>query len=187
MSLGSHRFRWIDDVLKFWFVDLVPKDWWNGSPELDARIEERYWPLLDALTRSPPDAAMLDARGHAAAVIVFDQFSRQIFRGRAEAFATDGEARRLTIDAIDRGLDIELSPAERQFLYMPLMHAEDADLQRRSVERFGLIGEPHGLRSALAHRATFLRFGRFPYRNEALGRPSTPEERAFLASHPQPE
>lgn len=175
---------WIDDVLRFWFDELKPKDWWAGTPAVDTRVRERFALLLDSLIEKPPAPAALDARGHVAGVIVFDQFSRQLHRGGPLAFANDAIARSLTRDAVDRGLDAALAPPQRQFLYMPLMHSESVDDQLRSIALFTTLGVDGGLRSAEDHRRTIDRFGRFPYRNAALGRPSTDEERRFLAEYP---
>ena len=172
---------WVDEVLQFWFVALRPKDWWSGTPEVDAIVRHRFDVLLESLGRDPPDAVSLDARGHVAAILVFDQFPRHIHRGSALAFATDPLALALTLDAIDRKLDDALSRNERHFLYLPLMHAEDADVQARSLTMFERLADRGALRSAIAHRKTFARFGRFPYRNAALGRISTAEEKEFLA------
>ena len=177
---------WIDRVLRFWFETLRPKDWWSAAPEIDARIREQFAPLLATLTEDPPDVATLDARGHVAAVIVLDQFSRQLHRGSALAFANDAAARAIANDAVARGLDAGLTQQERQFLYMPLMHSESMDDQLRSIALFTALGEAGGLRSAEDHRRTIDRFGRFPYRNAVLGRESTDEERAFLVEHPGP-
>ncbi len=177
---------WVDEVIGFWFDTLRPVDWWSASPAIDGLCRERFGPLLDTLSADPPVPSTLDARGHLAAVLVFDQFPRHLFRGSARACATDALAVALTVDAIDRGLDTSLRQPERQFLYMPLMHAEDGALQQRSLAMFGRLDDPRSLRSARAHHDTYTRFGRFPYRNDALDRPSTAEECAFLAKKPGP-
>ena len=177
---------WIDDVLGLWFDEVEPKDWWSAATGIDDRIRERFGALQAALADHPPDVAPLDARGHLAVVIVFDQFPRNLYRGSPRAFATDGLALATALDAIDRGMDASLTRSGRQFLYMPLMHAEDAQLQRRSVELFTRLGDRQALRSATAHRETIERFGRFPHRNGALGRASTAEERSFLAEQSRP-
>ncbi len=171
-----------DAVIAFWFDDLRPADWWRATPAIDARVHDRFAALHAALARTPPEAASLDARGHLAAIVVFDQFSRHLFRGTAAAFATDGLAVALADDAIARGLDVVLPPVQRHFVWMPLMHAEDRDLQRRSVALFATLDDPRALRTAERHRATIERFGRFPARNAALGRTSTADEAAYLAT-----
>jgi uncharacterized protein (DUF924 family) len=133
---------------------------------------------------APPDPAGLDGKGHVAAVIVFDQFSRNMFRRSPEAFATDPLALALAQDAIARNLDLSLHPREQHMLYMPFMHAEDRALQEKSVELFARIGIPGVADFAQRHKAVIDRFGRFPTRNQALKRPSTPEEIAFLNARP---
>jgi uncharacterized protein (DUF924 family) len=115
-----------------------------------------------------------------AAVIVLDQFSRNIFRGTPRAFATDPIARRLARQAIGRGLDIEMTNAERLFVYLPFEHSEDRQDQALSVHLFGQLGNENWTRYALAHQSIIDRFGRFPHRNAILGRTSTPDELAIL-------
>jgi uncharacterized protein (DUF924 family) len=178
---------WVDDVLAFWFDELSPADWWRADARLDETIRLRFGALRERLVRLPPKLDELDARGHVAAVIVLDQFSRNLLRGSRAAFDADAVALDVTLDAIERSLDVELAPPERQILYMPLMHSESPDIQARSLERFALLSDPRTLRSAKQHAETIRRFGRFPYRNEALGRASTAEELAYLAKHPTPE
>lgn len=185
------RPAWADAVLAFWFGELSPKDWWSASPALDARIAERFGARYRSLRDVPPQLAPLDARAHVALVIVYDQFARQLHRGSAHAFGTDPLALAVACDAIDRGLDAALERSERHFLYMPFMHSEDAAMQLRSIALFTALAsagpdQAQALRSAEDHRATIERFGRFPYRNAALGRHSTDEERAFLVEHPGP-
>src|SRR5512147_3224785 len=99
---------WIDDVLHFWFDQLQPEDWFSGRPELDDLIWERFGDLRQDMKAAPPDPAELDGKGHVAAVIVFDQFSRNMFRRSKEAFATDAIALALAQDAIARNLDLAL-------------------------------------------------------------------------------
>ncbi len=177
---------WIQSVTHFWFSELGPKDWFAVNPAVDATVRARFLDLYRAMKSAPPDAARLDADGHLAAVIVFDQFPRNLFRGTAEAFATDALALRLSDDAVARGLDEGLGVHERQFLYMPHMHSEEPAVQARSVELFDSLGFPEALLAALDHKDVIDRFGRFPYRNKALGRASTPDEEAFLKVHPSP-
>lgn len=175
---------WIPQVLNFWFEQLEPAAWFSGAPELDDIIWDRFGDLRQELKATPPDPADLDAAGHVAAVIVFDQFSRNMFRRSAEAFAADPLALALAEDAIARNLDLALHPREQQFLYMPFMHAEDRALQARCVELFSKLGIPGVVEFAEQHKAVIDRFGRFPHRNKALKRESTPEEIAFLNAKP---
>ena len=130
--------------------------------------------------RHPPDAATLDARVTLATVIVLDQFSRNLHRGTAAAFATDVPALARARAAVDAGLDSSMRRVERQFLYMPFMHAEDLAEQERSLQLFEALGDRDALRSARRHHDQIVRFGRFPARNAALGRASTADEVAWL-------
>jgi len=174
--------QWVDDVLGFWFEELKPEDWFSGAVEVDDAIALRFAALRQAVKESPPSINQFDARGHLATVVVLDQFSRNLFRGRAEAFAADPVALTYAFHAIAQGLDAAMVMSERHFLYMPFMHAEDMKLQDRSVELFARLGQPDLLGYAEQHRAVIARFGRFPARNAALGRDSTPAEREYLES-----
>jgi uncharacterized protein (DUF924 family) len=170
--------RWIADVHAFWFEDLQPEAWFRSDPTVDATIRERFSDLhasmmLDPIFPTTPKAAV-------AAVIVLDQFSRNMFRGTPAAYAADPFALRLSQAAIATEFDRRLSVAERQFLYMPFQHSEDLAVQRRSVELFGSLVMPDQLGFAEEHRAIIERFGRFPHRNAILGRQTTPDEVEFL-------
>jgi uncharacterized protein (DUF924 family) len=175
---------WIPQVLHFWFEELSPEDWFAGKPELDDIIWDRFGDLRQELKAAPPDAADLDGKGHLAAVIVFDQFSRNMFRKSPEAFATDGLALALANDAVDRNLDLSLHPREQHILYMPFMHAEDREMQALCVELIAKLGIPGILDFAESHKRVIDRFGRFPHRNKVLKRESTPEEMEFLSAKP---
>ena len=175
---------WIGAVLHFWFEQLAPTDWFAGRPELEDLIWDRFGDLRQDMKAAPPDPETLDGLGHVAAVIVFDQFSRNMFRRSAEAFATDPIALALSQHAIDNNLDLALHPHEQHFLYMPFMHAEDRAMQAKSLELITRIGMPDLLPFAQQHQAVIDRFGRFPTRNKALKRESTPEEIAFLSAKP---
>lgn len=169
---------WQESVIRFWFDELGQDDWFSARPEVDAAIRARFGELHAALKQDPPDLDALDAEGHVAAVIVFDQFSRNLFRRSAEAYATDGLALALARHAVDNGLDESLGPGQRQFLYLPFMHSEDRAMQGRSVALFARL--PDVVRYAEHHKSVVDRFGRFPHRNAMLGRPSTEAELAFL-------
>jgi uncharacterized protein (DUF924 family) len=181
---GAARVAWIESVNSFWFVELEPDDWFSARPELDAQIRARFGSLYADLKAHPPGAEQLQADGHIAAVIVFDQFSRNLFGQSAEAFATDELALNLARHAVDEELDRALRPRQRQFLYMPFMHSEAPEMQTRSLMLFSSIGIPGLIGYATQHKEIIDRFGRFPHRNAALGRTSTPEEREFLLREP---
>jgi uncharacterized protein (DUF924 family) len=172
---------WARDVLRFWFETLKPQAWFHTDPTVDAEIRVRFLGLHERLKTTPPEPE--DAETALAAVIVFDQFPRNLFRGRPEAYATDALALGLARAAIAAGLDRGLEDRERMFLYMPFHHSEDRADQQRSVELFATLDVPGALQSAQGHKAVVDRFGRFPHRNAALGRVSTPEEIEHL-KHP---
>jgi len=192
------------DVLDFWFGDGLQLDWpsddrqalwFGGGAEQDESIRRRFGALVDSAfaggladwERTPPTRLAL--------LIVLDQFSRNVYRSQARAFAGDARAQKLVLAALAEGEDKALARVGRVFLYMPLMHAEDLALQERCVACFtGLhANSPHSLRQTLAgnlhfaieHRDTIQRFGRFPHRNAALGRASSAEEEAFLKDGPR--
>ena len=169
---------WIADVYRFWFDDLQPEAWFRPDPAVDARIRERFSDLHRSLMLNPVSATTPEAA--VAAVIVFDQFSRNMFRGTPAAYAADPLALRLSETAIAAGLDQRLSARERLFLYMPFQHSEDHAVQRRSIELFTDLGVAEHLDFAERHRVIIERFGRFPHRNAVLERPSTPAEVEFL-------
>lgn len=180
MTAGRDPSR-IGEVLGFWFGELGPEDWFGGGGEIDARIRERFLDLHEALRdEGVPEPWRATARGLLAAVIALDQFPRNLYRGDPRAFAADAAALRLAKEALDRGCDRELSEDERKFLYLPFEHSEDPAEQARSVALFSALGDEIGLDHAVRHKAVVDRFGRFPHRNEALGRPSSPEEIEFL-------
>jgi uncharacterized protein (DUF924 family) len=170
---------WVDAVLTFWFEELRPAAWFRTDPKVDEEIRRRFLDVWERFKAAPPDVG--DARAAVAAAVVLDQFPRNLFRGRPEAFATDAQALRIARAALANGWDRGLSEPERQFLYMPFQHSEDADDQRRSVELFSTLAIPDAARSAQQHKALIDRFGRFPHRNAVLGRVSTPEEVEHLA------
>jgi uncharacterized protein (DUF924 family) len=176
-------------VLDFWFRDLAPREWFaDGGPELDERIHTRFGTLVAAARRGALDHWATSPRGRLALIILLDQFPRHCFRGTPEAYASDPQAQALAAEGVAARMDEQLAFAERQFFYMPLMHAEDRDLQALSMERFDSLREEADavLRWAAGHRKIVYRFGRFPHRNEILGRTSSPEEEAFLSSDENP-
>ncbi|HEX4893936.1 MAG TPA: DUF924 family protein [Hyphomicrobiaceae bacterium] len=171
---------WVGEVLDFWFRELTREQWFRRDDQVDQTIRARFSALHDSLAGQdlPPRAAT--ARHALAAVIVLDQFPRNMFRGTPRAFATDTQARAVAQAALEAGLDTPLTTCERLFLYLPLEHSEDPEDQRLAVALISALGDPELTRYAIAHQTIIDRFGRFPHRNAILGRPSTPEEIAFL-------
>ena len=170
----------IDKVLAFWFEELTPDDWFGGGETVDDRIRERFLALHEALRDEVPESWRATARGMLAAVIALDQFPRNLYRGDAQAFAADPSALALATEGIERGLDQAMSKDERKFFYLPFEHSEDPAVQARSVELFAALEDEDTLGYAIRHKEIIDRFGRFPHRNEVLGRESTLEEIEFL-------
>ena len=181
MTIAENR---IDEILRFWFEELQPQDWFVRSEAVDRTIRARFLGVHDELSRGAELAVPASAREALAAVIVLDQFPRNLFRGSPRAFATDALALSLAQQAIAAGLDRKLSTQERMFLYMPFQHAEDRVVQERSVELFASLGAAESLDFARRHKEVIDRFGRFPHRNAALGRESTPQELEFMQQDP---
>jgi uncharacterized protein (DUF924 family) len=174
-------------VLEFWFgVPPGPSrvEWFRKDEAFDARIRDRFGPLHEAASRRALDGWRAAPESMLALVVVLDQFSRNLYRGDARAFAQDAYALECANEAITRGDDTRLLPVHRQFLYLPLEHSEDIADQERCVElmrSLEVYPETKGLTEwAEKHRVIIARFGRFPHRNAALGRASTPEEIEFL-------
>lgn len=167
-------------VLAFWFDELTPEQRFAKDAAIDATIRRRFGGLHAALSQQVPDAWTADPRALLAAVIVLDQFSRNLYRDDPRAFARDAVALDLARRAIERGDDRRMDPVERQFLYMPFMHSEHAGDQARCVALMRMTGNAEAIDFAEQHRAIIDRFGRFPHRNEVLGRTTTAEEAEFL-------
>lgn len=178
---GASEHDWARAVLDFWF-GLTREQWFAKDEATDRVIGERFGTLREEVVRSGAEGWREHSGELLAAIILVDQFSRNLFRGRAEAFAHDALAQELTLLAIANGWEARYGADERAFLYLPLEHAEDMPLQRLSVERYVALGDADYLTYARDHAAVIERFGRFPSRNAALGRESTPEERDWLAA-----
>lgn len=170
------------DVIKFWFEDHGHEDWFGGKPEFDAEIAAAFGETRAAAARGEAWAWRSTPQGRLAEIIVLDQFSRQLFRSRAEAFATDGMALALAQEAVGGGHHHFLPMPKRMFFLLPFMHSESPEMQRESVRLHMALGAPDILKYAEGHAALIERFGRFPRRNAALGRASTPEELDYMAT-----
>jgi uncharacterized protein (DUF924 family) len=170
------------DILTFWFERHGPADWFAANPDFDAAIRATFAETHAALARGEGFSWRSTPQGRLAEIIVLDQFSRQLHRGEAAAFASDPMALALAQEAIAGGHHHFLEPQKRMFMLMPLMHAESLVVQRESVRLFTALGLPEGLKAAEGHLDLIRRFGRFPRRNAALGRVSTPEEEVYIAA-----
>ncbi len=182
------------DVLRFWFGDPAGPEWgshrtawFEKNEEFDSEIRDRFGRDVEKASAGGRDSWQETAEGALALIVVLDQFPRNIFRGRPEAFAADAKARSVARRAVDRGLDRRLTAVQCLFVYLPFEHSENLADQRRCVALFsGILGEFDEERreaarfSVYRHCEIIERFGRFPHRNEVLGRRSTAEELAFL-------
>jgi uncharacterized protein (DUF924 family) len=171
---------WVGDVIRFWFEELGDTHWFAKSEKIDAQICDRFLQLHQRLVVH--DGLGVSApRPTLAAIIVLDQFSRNLFRADARAFSADHIARRLSRTGIARRCDAEIKNSEEKyFFYLPFEHSEDLEDQVLAYTMIGQLGNEKWMRSAAAHMRIIKRFGRFPHRNKALKRPSTAEELAFL-------
>jgi uncharacterized protein (DUF924 family) len=167
-------------VIHFWCDELRPEQHWTKDPELDRIIAERFGKLRDEVLRTKAIAWRDTPETLAAAIILLDQFSRNMFRGSAKAFEADPLALELCNLALERGWVDKLPKPLPSFILMPLQHSENMEDQERSVAEFR-DRDPLNYKYALLHRDQIKRFGRFPGRNQALGRVSTPEEREVIA------
>lgn len=167
-------------VLRFWFDESTPEQWFEKSDDFDRVIESRFGALHAAACRGDCDDWAETADGVLALILVLDQFSRNLFRDDPRAFAQDAKALLLAKGAIAKGFDMAVSEDRRVFFYVPFEHSEDLADQEASLPYFEALTNKEYLRYAVAHRDIIARFGRFPHRNAVLGRESSPEESEFL-------
>lgn len=167
-------------ILRFWFEELTPAQWWRSDPELDETIRRRFAAVHAAACAGELAHWRDTAPGRLAEILVLDQFSRNLYRSRAAAFAADGMALVLAQEAVRAGADQQLPVQQRAFFYLPWMHSESLRLHDEALRLFSAPGLEGNLQAEHQHRAILERFGRYPHRNAALGRVSTPEEDAFL-------
>lgn len=171
-----------DDILSFWFVEHGEPDWFGGKPEFDAALTARFAETHAGVACGEAAWWRATPSGRLAEVIVLDQFSRQLHRKRPEAFASDAMALRLAQDAVAAGDDMRVEPRRRMFFYMPYMHSEDLAVHEEAIRLFTALGDAETLKFEIMHRDCIARFGRYPRRNAALGRISTPEEIEYINS-----
>jgi len=169
-----------EEVLQFWFEESGPKSWWAADPAFDARIRARFGALHARAALGELHDWRATPRGRLAEIIVLDQFSRNLHRGSAAAFAQDLAALILAQEAVAAGALAEFSPVERAFLLLPYMHSESRAIHVEAERLYREFAPPENHDFELRHKAIVDRFGRYPHRNAALGRESTPEEVEFL-------
>ncbi|MCE2946525.1 MAG: DUF924 family protein [bacterium] len=170
----------IEEVLRFWFEEATPAQWWKKDAAFDAAIARRFAVLHAAAARCECHAWRATPQGRLAEILVLDQFSRNLLRDSGEAFATDALALALAQEAVAAGVDARLPVEQQRFVYMPYMHSESLVIHDEAVRLFDQPGLEDNLRFEHLHRDIIVRFGRYPHRNALLGRVSTPGEEAFL-------
>jgi uncharacterized protein (DUF924 family) len=171
---------WVGEVLQYWFEEVTAAYWFDVSREVDEKIRVRFLALHERLVTGDV-SALRTPRELLAAILVLDQFSRNLFRGSPRAYAADSLARRLANSAISQGHDRDMTDAQKQFLYLPFQHSEDREDQARSLALFEKLGNVGWTEYARAHKSLIDRFGRFPHRNAILGRHSSADEIASLS------
>ena len=169
-----------NEVLQFWFEEIQPAQHWKKDPDFDQLITTRFSNIHASANRGELYEWRKSAKGRLAEIIVLDQFSRNMFRGKPESFASDVLALVLAQEAIAIGTDNELTPAERAFLYMPFMHSESLIIHELAVP---LFEKTSNLEFELKHKSIIELFGRYPHRNDILGRVSTEAEIEFMKTN----
>ncbi|MFN2329125.1 MAG: DUF924 family protein [Chromatocurvus sp.] len=176
------------EVLRFWFDEAGPSCWFKRSDAFDEQLRERFLATWQAAAAGECGHWRSSPAGRAAEIIVLDQFSRNLFRGEGRAFAQDGMALVLAQWAVAAGEDNDIeiaeergmTPDQRYFTYMPFMHSESLAVHDDALRLFTALGNEKALEYEIRHRDVICTYGRYPGRNAALGRTSTPEERAYL-------
>lgn len=168
------------DVIRFWFEEISPRMWWTKDDAFDALIAARFGETHRAAVQGELFDWRTTPAGRLAEIIVLDQFSRNLYRNSAAAFGADPMALALAQETVAGSHDQSLPETKRLFFYMPYMHSESRLIHLEAVRLFTALGLQENLDFELRHKAIIDRFGRYPHRNAALGRESTPEELAFL-------
>jgi uncharacterized protein (DUF924 family) len=170
----------IDEILAFWLADRARPLWFARDAVFDAELRHRFEARVAMAGYGAFDRWLAEPRGALALLLLLDQFPRNIWRGKARAFAFDAKARQVADLALTRGHHRALPRDLRIFVYLPLEHSERLADQQRALALFEATGDPEQIHYARAHHRIVARFGRFPHRNAALGRASTAEEENFL-------
>lgn len=170
------------EVLNFWFGEPMRDHWFSSTPEIDKLISDNYESLWEQAKSGELDSWAENPGGCLALCVILDQMPLNMFRGTAKSFSTEQQAVKITKLAIENGLDNHISVDKISFLYMPLIHSENMDDQNLAVESFAKVELEGNLKFAKHHRGIIEKFGRFPHRNEALGRTSSQAEIDYLNS-----
>lgn len=171
-----------DEILQYWFSESMSKHWFNANEEIDADIRARFEKVWEQARQGELAHWTKSANGSLALVIVFDQLPLNMYRGQAMSFATEAMGIATARQAIENGLDKEIAKDRLMFMYMPFMHSENMQDQDYAVQLFRDAGLDENVKFALHHRSIVERFGRFPHRNEILGRSSSDTEIAYMNS-----
>ncbi len=181
----------VDDVLTFWFEttdlsqEMDKRDlWFKSEPEFDQEIHDRFLNAYEQAARGELDYLKESANGCVALIIMLDQFPRNLFRGSAKSFAADPKAREIARYALEKDYQAELALWPRIFTYLPFEHSEEMADQDLSLSLYEKTGIETAIQAAVSHRDAIVKFGRFPHRNEVLGRQNTPEEEEYLKNPP---
>lgn len=169
-----------ENITDFWFNEIDSKMWWKKDLDFDQLINQRFSTVLQSAERGELYNWRTRPQGRLAEIIVLDQFSRNIYRDTAQAFANDAAALVLAQEALRADAHKKLSTTQQAFLFMPYMHSESAVMHTIAVQLFSAPGLKNNLDFEHKHKAIIDRFGRYPHRNAILGRQSTPEELEFL-------
>ena len=172
------------DVLTFWFVETSEEQWFTKNDAFDETLRERFLAVYEDASAGRTAEWRSTPEGRLAEILVLDQFARNMFRDTPRAFAADEMALSLARGAVANGDDLTLEPHLRKFVYMPYMHSESIEAHDEAAKLFEDLGDESSIRYERLHREIIERFGRYPHRNELLGRPSTPEELEFLKTNP---
>jgi uncharacterized protein (DUF924 family) len=172
------------DVLHFWFKELTGEQQFKVDPVVDEKIKTLFGALVESAAKGELFSWRSTAEGRLAEIIVLDQFSRNIYRNDPRAFAQDTMALILAQEMVELGLEQEIDLSQRAFVFMPYMHSESRLIHEEAVKLFSLPGLENNLKFEYKHKEVIDQFGRYPHRNETLGRKSTPAELEFLKSNP---
>ena len=170
------------NVIEFWFMTITPKQWYTNDPAFDERVRSRFLVTYNKVVKGETKEWRNHPEGRLAEIIVLDQFARNMFRNTPQAFAHDHLALSLAEEAVRIGDDQKIPSTYRAFIYMPYMHSEDRKVHEKAMQLFESLGGDNAAYEK-AHREIINKFGRYPHRNNILGRISTPEELEFMKTH----
>lgn len=168
------------EIIDFWFQETSPELWWKKDENFDQLVKQRFLEVHQQANANELFPWRATPLGSLAEIIVLDQFSRNIYRDSAKAFASDPLALALAQRVVEKEFDLELSPVQRSFIYLPFMHSESSVIHELAVNLYEVLGEADNLAFELKHKVIIDQFGRYPHRNKILGRESTEQELAFL-------